>query len=256
MRFLPTCLRASLLLFLLVACAGSGAETEKGPAELDGRQEPEGYYDSKIPSRDGTGKIYMGREIAQVMGHLGAPWLDRPERDQEEDTPKLIEILDPRPGEVIADIGAGSGYFALPLARRVLPGGKVLAVDIQPEMLTLLGERVQSEGLDNVELILGQEQDPRLPAGSVDKILLVDVYHEFSHPFEMARAMAESLAPGGRIYFVEYRAEDPRVPIKPLHKMSEAQVRREMEPHPLRWVETVSSLPRQHVVVFTREEGP
>lgn len=204
---------------------------------------------------DGTGKFYMGREIAQVMSFHGAPWLNRPEREEEERLTKLIELLDLKPGETVADIGAGSGVITEKLARAVGAEGTVYAVDIQDEMLLLIRERMKAEGIENVVPVLGEIEDPKLKANSVDLALLVDVYHEFSHPYEMTRAMAKSLKPGGRIAFVEYRKEDPRIPIKEVHKMSEAQVKKELlQPEfGLEWVETHEELPRQHVIVFRKK---
>jgi ubiquinone/menaquinone biosynthesis C-methylase UbiE len=195
----------------------------------------------------------MGREIAQVMGHEGADWLDRPEREAEEAPNLLLDALRLKPGDVVADVGAGSGYMTFRMAERVGAKGSVLAVDIQQEMLDLIVERGKARGLENVKPVLGTITDPKLPPNSVDLILMVDVYHEFSHPWEMTRAMLKGLKPGGRLVFVEYRLEDPEVPIKLVHKMSEAQVRREMAIHPAKWVETSEALPRQHIIVFRKQ---
>lgn len=202
---------------------------------------------------NGTGSFYMGREIALVMGHEAAGWLDRPEREKEERPTRLVDVLKFKPGEVVADVGAGSGYLTFKIAPKVAPGGKVLAVDIQPEMLTLIRDRSKAKGLTNVEPVLGTEADPKLPAGAVDTILMVDVYHEFSKPFEMTEAMVKALKPGGRLVFVEYRLEDERVPIKLVHKMSERQVVKEMGPFPLKHVKTDDTLPWQHVIVFEKK---
>jgi ubiquinone/menaquinone biosynthesis C-methylase UbiE len=201
---------------------------------------------------NGTGKFYMDREIAQVMGHLAADWLDRPEREKEERSSRLFEVLDLKPADVVADVGAGSGYFTFPLAMRV-PKGKVLAVDIQPEMLDLIRQRMKEKKLTNVEPILGTENDPKLPAEGVDLILLVDVYHEFSEPYEMAVAMTRALKPGGRMVFVEFRLEDPDVPILLVHKMTEKQVLKEMSLHPLTHVKTSEILPWQHIIIFEKK---
>lgn len=211
------------------------------------------YEYRKHHDPDGTGKFYLGREIAQVMGHQAAGWLDRPEREQEEAPGKLLDALQVKKGWVVADVGAGSGFFTLRLSDRVGPQGKVLAVDVQPEMTALLRRRLKERRVANVEPILGTVTDPRLPENSVDLILMVDVYHEFSHPWEMTVAMTRALKPGGRLVFVEYRLEDPRVPIKLLHKMSQRQVLKEMEPHPLRWLGTLDSLPRQHIIIFQKK---
>ena len=194
----------------------------------------------------------MGREIAQVMGHEAADWLERPERDTEEHTEALVEQLKLRPGEIVADIGAGTGYFSRRLARMVGATGKVLAVDIQPEMLILLTNRMAEAGITNVVPVLGNATDPKLPAETVDLALMVDVYHEFDFPSEIMEALCRSVKPGGRVVFVEYRGEDPAVPIKPLHKMTEMQVKREMSVLPLDWVHTIEVLPRQHIIIFRK----
>jgi SAM-dependent methyltransferase len=203
----------------------------------------------------GIGKIYMGREIAQVMGHESAFWLERPERLTEERPEVLVQYLQLKPGEVVADIGAGTGYFSRRLARMVGAEGRVLAVDIQPEMLTLLTNEMSRIGITNVTPVLGTPTDPKLPAASVDLVLLVDVYHEFDFPAEIMEALCRAVKPDGRVVFVEYRGEDAAVPIKPLHKMTEQQVRKEMSMLPLEWVRTIEVLPRQHIVVF-RKRSP
>jgi SAM-dependent methyltransferase len=203
----------------------------------------------------GIGKFYMGREIAQVMGHEAADWLERPERDPEEHTEVLVEQLMLKPGEIVADIGAGTGYFSRRLARKVGAAGKVLAVDIQPEMLALLTNRMTALGISNVVPILGSATDPKLPAESVDLVLMVDMYHEFDFPAEIMEALCRSVKPGCRVVFVEYRGEDPAVPIKLLHKMTEMQVKTEMSVLPLDWVQTIEVLPRQHIIIF-RKRSP
>jgi ubiquinone/menaquinone biosynthesis C-methylase UbiE len=205
---------------------------------------------------NGIGKFYMGREIARVMGHEGAGWLERPEREKEEHPTKLIRALKLKYGDVVADIGAGSGYHAFRMAPLVGLKGKILAVDIQPEMLALIRKKAEQTEIHNVEPVLGKIDDPRLPDESVDLILMVDVYHEFSHPYEMTAKMLKALKPGGRIVFVEFRMEDPKVPIKLVHKMSERQVRREMEVFPLQHVETVKTLPWQHIIIFQKTKKP
>ncbi|MBA4149385.1 MAG: class I SAM-dependent methyltransferase [Verrucomicrobia bacterium] len=209
-------------------------------------------YELRAPSRDGIGKFYMGREISHVMGHQGAEWLERPEREAEEKTDLLIESLKFRKGEVVADIGAGTGYLTWKMAKAVGTNGTVYAVEIQQEMLDILTNRLTKLGIHNVKPALGSITDPKLPPNSVDTIIMVDVYHEFDHPHEMMQAMSRALRKGGRMVFVEYRAEDPDVPIKPLHKMTEAQVRKEAEVHPLAWHKTISVLPRQHIIIFKK----
>ena len=217
-----------------------------------GRPKKPPYERRALHDPDGAGIFYMGREIAQVMGHEGADWLDRPEREAEEAPSLLVRALRLKPGMVVADIGAGSGYLSFMMAPRVIPGGKILAVDIQPEMLEIIKNKARANGRRNVVPVLGKVDDPNLPAASVDLILMVDVYHEFDHPYEMTDAMVRSLKPGGKIVFVEYRKEDPRVPIKEVHKMSEAQVRKEMDLFQLKFVENNRILPRQHILVFEK----
>ena len=202
-------------------------------------------------SPDGIGKSSMGRELAQVMGHLGAPWLERTERVQEEGTELLISNLPLPPDAIVADIGAGTGYFSFRLAARV-PQGKIYAVDIQQEMLDLIENGKAGGAGSNIVTVLGSESDPKLPAATVDLILLVDAYHEFEYPREMGEAMVRALKPGGRIALVEYRAEDDAVPIKRLHKMSQRQAKAEMAALGLVWVETKSDLPWQHLMFFER----
>lgn len=205
---------------------------------------------------DATGKVYMGREIAHVMGHLGAGWLERPEREKEEKPRLLMELLDLKPGMVVADIGAGSGYHTRRMAKAVAPEGRVLAVDIQPEMLQILTNKLSAEGVHNVTPVLGQIDDPKLPQESVDLVLMVDVYHEFSHPYEMMQGIVKGLKPDGRVVFVEYRGEDKWVPIKEHHKMTEAQVKKEMSVQPLKWNRTVSDkFPWQHFIEFEKVDA-
>ena len=213
--------------------------------------EDDGPYRYGTPSRDGIGKFYMGREISRVMGHLGAGWLERSSREREERTDLLVDNLPLEEDDVVADVGAGTGYFSFRIAPSV-PRGEVLAVDIQPEMLAIIRERAEEEGVDNVRGIRGSVTDPNLPDGGVDLALIVDAYHEFSHPREMALALRRALRPGGRLILVEYRAEDPSVPIKRLHKMSEAQARRELEAAGFEFVRNADFLPQQHFLVFRR----
>jgi precorrin-6B methylase 2 len=184
-------------------------------------------YSPGPASVDGIGKRYMGREISAVMGWQGADWLEREEREREERTDLLLAALELRPGMVVVDIGAGTGYLSRRMAPVVLPGGKVWAVDVQPEMISLLKASAKRSGLTQIETRLGAVDDVRLPAASVDLAVMVDVYHELAYPYEMMASVMKALKPGGRVVFVEYKAEDPRVPIKPLHKMSESQIKRE-----------------------------
>jgi ubiquinone/menaquinone biosynthesis C-methylase UbiE len=201
---------------------------------------------------DGTGKFYMGREIAQVMGPGGIEWLDRPEREEEEHPAKVLDSLGLRSGDVVADLGAGSGYFTFRIAPKVGKTGRVLAVEIQEAMLDALRARAVAMKATNVEVVRGSETDPHLPVNGVDLVLLVDVYHEMAYPFEVMTKVREALKPGGRVVFVEYRKEDPAVRIKEVHKMSVEQLEREMTAVGLVHVRTVETLPLQHIVIFEK----
>ena len=195
--------------------------------------------------------FHMGREIAQTMHYSGAPWLVRESRQREEDCRLMLEALGVEPGQTVCDLGAGNGFYTLELARMVGPEGLVYAVDIQPQMLRMLSRRAAQEGLSNIRLVLGSPIDPRLPAGAVDLVLCVDVYHEFSHPEPMLARIRESLSPEGRVALVEFRGEDPAVPIKALHKMTKAQVRAELEPAGFRLSKEFDRLPWQHLLFFS-----
>ncbi|MBO3461536.1 class I SAM-dependent methyltransferase [Aetokthonos hydrillicola Thurmond2011] len=218
------------------------------------------YEQRPVHSRDGIGKVYMGREIAQVMGHLAAGWLERPTREAEEQPTKLIKALNLKPNDVVADIGAGTGFFGFRIAP-LLTSGKVLAVDIQPEMLNIIDSIKKEKHITNVESVLGSESNPNLPPESVDLALMVDAYHEFSYPKEMIqgitrsalrRSASLSLKPGGRVVLVEYRGENPFIMIKPLHKMTQKQARKEMQAAGLVWRETNNVLPQQHIMIFQK----
>ena len=193
-----------------------------------------------------------GRQIAPVMGMSGADWLNRPEREREEDTTLAIKELNLQPGMVVADIGAGTGYYSIRIARHVLPGGKVLANDIQPEMLQRLKANAEAAKVANIETILGTESDPRLPANAVDLVIMVDVYHELSRPQRILGHIRAALKPGGKLVLLEYRKEDPSVPIRPEHKMSIAEVKAEVEPEGYRFEKSVESLPWQHIIFFRK----
>jgi ubiquinone/menaquinone biosynthesis C-methylase UbiE len=246
MKFHPACRRLLLLLVLLAPKFSIAQDKPAAPPESSA------YETRADHDPDGIGKFYHGREIAQVMGHQGADWLERPERETEEKPELLMKALKLKPGEAVADIGAGTGYYSRRLAQSVGPKGVVYAVEIQQEMLDILTNRMESMGIHNVKPVLGEITDPKLAADSADLILMVDVYHEFDHPREMVDAMVRDLKPGGRMVFVEFRGEDPKVPIKPLHKMTEAQVRKEMAAFPLKWVETSEVLPIQHIIIFQK----
>ena len=193
-----------------------------------------------------------GRRYAGVMGAQGAGWLVRPEREAEEQPDAALDSIGVAPGSTVADVGAGNGYMTWRLAERVGPAGKVYANDIQPKMLELLRKNIEARGLANVETVLGAEDDPKLPTGRLDLVLLVDVYHEFSEPQKMVRRIRQSLAPAGRMVLLEFRGEDPEVPIRPEHKMTVAQVKAEIEPEGFRLDRVMERLPRQHILVFRR----
>ncbi|MEM1177261.1 MAG: class I SAM-dependent methyltransferase [Acidobacteriota bacterium] len=241
-RWLP-----ALTAALLLAACSSSVRSGEGDGEAGG----ESVYSSRKPSRGGTGKVYMGREISQYLSYHGIPWLERDDRLESEKPDEVVARLGLKPDDVVADIGAGSGYFTYRLARKV-PRGRVLAVDIQPEMLEAIGKRRDSLQLTNIEPVLGRVDDPSLPASEVDLVLMVDAYHEFSYPKEMAEGIVRSLAPAGRVVLVEYRGEDSFSSIHPLHRMTQAQIKREMGAVGLEWQETLDFLPGQHVMFFTR----
>jgi len=234
----------SALLLLASLCPAQEKPATSGDTAI--------YESRPVHDPDGIGIFYQGREIAQVMGHQGADWLERPERDAEEKPSLVLKALKLKAGDAVADIGAGTGYYSRRLARAVGTNGVIYAVEIQQEMLDILTNKMAALNIHNVKPVLGTITDPKLPAASVDLILMVDVYHEFNHPREMVGAMVRSLKPGGRMVFVEFRGEDPNVPIKRLHKMTEAQVRKEMAGFPLQWVETSEVLPIQHIIIFQK----
>jgi len=246
--------RTGPLLILAGACCVTafalGAENAS-PAKNETAAPPR-YEFRKEHDPNGIGKFYLGREIAHVMGHQAVDWLERPEREEEERPELALQSLKLKPGDAVADIGAGSGYFTRRLAKLVEPNGLVFAVDIQMEMLDVLTNRMAELSITNVRPVLGTITNANLPTNSVDLVLMVDVYHEFSDPYEMMQAICRALKPGGRVVFVEFRGEDPAVPIKLVHKMTEAQVRREMSMQPLDWEETIKVLPRQHIIVFKK----
>ena len=210
-----------------------------------------GYVDAPDRRTTGIGKFYMDREISFVMGHRAAGWLNRPERIREEMPDDVVANMDLQPNHVVADIGAGSGYFSFRIADQV-PLGKVLAVDIQPEMLQLIERQKGEQNVSNIDGVLGEIDDPNLELNSIDAAIMVDAYHEFSHPYEMIDGIYEALKPGGRIFLLEYRGEDASVPIRPLHKMTQEQVVKEMSVFGLEWTDTLDFLPWQHMMIFTK----
>lgn len=245
-----TALLAAATVVGFLAIWRSSPNTAEAKPEPAPARKTEPYVEGE-KTIDGIGKYYFGREIALTMGHGAAWWLDRPDREKEEAPSALVKNLDLAPDAEIADIGAGSGFFSFMLSPKV-PKGKVYAVDIQPEMLDLVNKKKAEQGITNVETVLGQADDTKLAADSIDAVLLVDAYHEFSHPREMLDSLFRALRPGGRVFLLEYRAEDPDVPIKPLHKMTLAQAKKEFEASGFEWLETRNFLPRQHFIIFRR----
>jgi len=251
MKWIPITLTAFVL------CLSIGWWVNRQPAYppaspvIEIEKPDESFYTRSQASADGIGKFFHGREIAKVMGHPAIGWLERTEREREEAPSRAIDALDLAPDAVIADIGAGSGYYSFRISPKV-PQGKVVAVDIQPEMLEFLKTRAAELSIANVVPHLGRIDDLQLPPDSLNAALLVDSYHEFSHPAEMLESLHQCLKPGGRVFLLEFRAEDPRVPIKPLHKMTEAQARLELEAAGFRFVSNQRHLPWQHFMVFER----
>ncbi|WP_412063035.1 class I SAM-dependent methyltransferase [Rubrivirga sp. IMCC45206] len=258
-------MRLALSLFavalLAVGCRAQSPERPELPRQTlaestrialrDFGQDGAVVYEDGPASADGTGRYFMGREIARVMSHRGAAWLERPDREREERPDDLVAALGLSASDVVADLGAGTGYFTFRLAPLV-PDGRVYAVDIQPEMLRIVEARAEEDGFDNVAPVLGTETSPGLRPRSTDLTLVVDSYHEFSHPREMLAGIFEATRPGGRLVLVEYRAEDAEVPIRRLHKMTEAQARLEVEAAGFRFVDNLDVLPQQHLLVFER----
>ena len=213
--------------------------------------EPGHYETRRNHDPNGIGKFYLGREIARVMGYQGADWLERPERIEEERPDEVVAQMALRPGDVVADIGAGTGYFSFRFAR-VVTMGEVLAVDLQPEMLEIIERRKRESKVGNVRSVPSTERSVNLPDGSIDVAFFADVYHEFEWPREMMESIVRALRPGGRVIQIEYRGEDPEVPIKKIHKMTVEQCRREMAAVGLVWKETRTFLPWQHFIVYAK----
>lgn len=212
---------------------------------------PSYYRQKRIHNPDGIGKYYMTREIAQVMGHQAMRWLERDSRVTEEKPDLTVQQLDLKPDDTVADIGAGTGYFSFRMAQQV-PQGKIYAVDIQPEMLDAISFLKQEYKISNVETVLGAEQQANLPPASIDLALMVDAYHEFAYPREMMESIIQALKPGGRVVLLEYRKENPMIMIKPLHKMTQRQVKKELKAVGLKWQSTKEFLPEQHFLVFSK----
>ncbi len=243
----------SLLVALFFGLTAWSLHSQSQEPSADAEERLPAHYTRKKPSRDGIGKVYMGREISHFVSAHAIRWLERPEREDEESPSVVMEQMGLKGDEVIADIGAGSGYFTFLLAPYV-PEGKVVAVDIQQEMLDFILAKRKLEKAPNVATQLGTIEDTKLPASSVDVVLMVDAYHEFSHPREMMESIVHGLKPGGRVILLEYRGEDPKVAIKPLHKMTVKQVKAEMTAVGLDFVEVKDFLPIQHFLVFQKPE--
>ncbi len=237
------------LMLLLLACLQA---QDKVAGQSASKPADKPIYETRANhDPEGTGKFYLGREIAHVMGYAGASWLERPGRVEEEQPDKVVAEMKLKPTDVVADVGAGTGYFSFRISR-VVTQGKVYAVDIQPEMLNVIEQRKQKLKAENVVGVRSTEKEVKLPDNSVDVVLMVDVYHEFEFPYEMMQSIKRALKPGGRIVQIEYRGEDPDVQIKRTHKMTVAQARKEMEFVGLAWKETKSFLPQQHFLVFEK----
>ncbi len=243
-----------LLLGALLNTAAS-AQSTAVPAQntaVPAPQAPAKLYREGAASRDGIGKFYYQREIAHVMGFEGAAWLERPDRQAEERTDLLVTALQLAPGMNVADVGAGSGYMSKLMAPLIAPG-QLFAVDVQPQMVVLLKELAAQPGMSNIVPVQGSLGSTNLRKSSIDLALMVDTYHELSQPYEMVQSIVSALKPGGRLVLVEYRGEDAAVPIKPLHKMTVAQIRLEMQQFPLTLERTDERLPIQHIVVFRKQ---
>jgi ubiquinone/menaquinone biosynthesis C-methylase UbiE len=247
-----------LLLAVLIGGPHLPADAQEKQAEAKAKSKPERAAQKKSRTsqrargrRDRPG-FYMGRPIADVMSWQGADWLFRETRIQEEQPEAMLDALKIKKGATVADVGTGAGYHSIRLARRVCPEGKVLATDLQPEMLQFLRQNAKLAGVTNIKPILATQDDPKLPEGKVDLILMVDVYHECADPASFLQALKKALRPGGRLVLVEFRGEDPAVPIKPEHKMTLKQVRREVEPQGLTFKDSLEFLPWQHVIIFEK----
>lgn len=240
---------------VLVETAESGGDKVPSTGDAEAATDsPVGV--SEVKPKENARKSYLGRVVAQPMGHQGAPWLVRPERDDEENASESFQQLKLEPGMVLCDLGCGNGYWTLPMARKVGEQGKVYAVDIQREMLQLLRQRADRFDLNNIQPVLGTIDDPKLPAEELDMVLMVDVYHEFSHPQSMLWEIRRSLKPTGVIALLEYRDEDRTVPIKLLHKMSKRQIMKEYQANGFKLVREYNELPWQHLMFFARDDSP
>lgn len=234
-----------LVLVLLAALPFTSCKSQENSSQE--------VYTYKKGDRNGTGKWYKGREIAYVMGYQGIEWLERNTREQEENTSVLLENMDFQKDDVVADIGAGSGYHVFKMAPKVSQGS-VYAVDIQDEMLAAMQQKMEGEKIKNIKLVKGSEQGVNLPESSVDKILMVDVYHEFAFPVEMMASIKSAMKKDGKLFLIEYKGEDASIPIKKVHKMTEGQAVKEMEAAGFKLDENIDNLPWQHCMIFVKED--
>jgi predicted methyltransferase len=249
-------LTPNLILFfsLTSACQVKPKPEVRTPETRTSAAPANSVYTAKTPHPDGTGKVYLGREIAHVMGASGGAWLERDTRQEEENVTLAIAKLKLQPNSVVADIGAGTGYYTFRIAPKV-PQGKVYAVEVQDEFVSALEKRKKELGLTNVEIVKGTNQSPNLPAAAVDLAIMVDVYHELEYPHEMLQALHKALKPGGKLLLLEYRAEDPAIPIKELHKMSVAQVTKELSANGFKLAKRENFLPIQHYLLYEKESN-
>lgn len=240
---------AAQLLFVLLFCCACSSRTNKGAAAV-----PPPVYGSKKPHPDGTGKVYLGREIAHVMSAAAGQWLERSSRQIEEDVEQAVGLMQLQPGMQVADIGAGTGYYTFRIARQV-PRGRVYAVEVQPEFVQALETRRTQLRAVNVHVVQGNEQNANLPDSSIDLAIMVDVYHELAYPQEMLRSLYKALKPDGKLLLLEYRAEDPSIPIKELHKLSVTQANREMAANGFVPFRRSEDLPIQHFLMYQKKRG-
>jgi ubiquinone/menaquinone biosynthesis C-methylase UbiE len=247
---------AALLIATLTTASDVAAQPASPAEARTPAAETGGVAAETAKPEESARRSYLGRVVAQPMSHLGAPWLIRGQREEEESVREAFGQLQLDSGMTVCDLGCGNGFWTLPMARAVEPGGKVLAVDIQKEMLRKLKARAGKVKVDNVEPILGEVDDPNLPVGQIDLLLMVDVYHEFSHPESMLWEIRRSLRPRGVVALLEYRQEDPAVPIKPLHKMSKRQIMKEYTKNGFKLVREYNRLPWQHLMFFARDDSP
>ncbi|MEC9376030.1 MAG: class I SAM-dependent methyltransferase [Pseudomonadota bacterium] len=247
----PMRILIKIIAYLSLVLGGAVIGYSADQLNIQNKVDKDVYQYSSV-NYDGIGKIYMGREISHVMGHQGASWLERPNRVNEERTDLLLANLPIKPGDRIADIGAGTGYFSLPMSNMVGDNGTVFAVDIQPEMLSIIQARTEDMGINNIKRLLAKVDNPNLPKNSINLVLFVDAYHELEWPREVMRNVYDSLITGGKVVLIEYRSEDPMVPIKKLHKMSEKQARKELEAIGMVFKQNLDILPQQHFLIFEK----